>query len=793
MARHHIGDARVQAAIAEVVHLFLRVGTVRGVAAALQEALEHAGDDRKVYPNRIHTLLGGDPTRTVNSGTLEAIEAALSLIGPANPTAAADRRAAEVRGLLATTAAAPDRIDIVAVRLGFPVTVVAFMAGDGPAQLPAARGAASSKAAVDPDWSWQGDAVSACVRSLESAPGRKAGLVVPTGGGKTRIALSVGLHLLAAAEDDDGEILWITHRRHLDRQARRALQQLLHEGHGLPSGAAALFAHRFRFAMLRDLDEHLSANREALRLVIVDEGHHAAAPSYQPLFEAVPSPRTLFLTATPNRADGLPIGIDEVAYTITYRELFDRGCVVEPIFDPPLTMDSLDWSTPDGLHDLADFLLDRTEDDLSKVLVVVSRIDGVEMLYNAIADLHDGRRDHPLSADDIGFCHGSRSSAGSDPDAFLDAFAAKPSGILVATSQLVGEGFDDPAIDGVVVTYPSSSISHLMQVAGRALRYSPGKNSAHITQVRQSALEYHFEQRWLYQDISDRLRPELVDLGYESAEALRGLVTELLRDHRVPEKVQARVLGELSLVRSGEPVRLMFAGLPYYGEPTRFADQGEWQVLLVPNEDHGRFRRIFNLVSDRGVGTHDPVTFLSRYLDIERRAGSEWKSYVDLVEAMDHARKELDGTPFPGSHARRHEPGQATTWLRYVTLTYSPALPSELEEFLADAVNRTEVATEYLGSPKAWSLAARVPQPLGGSEAFLLRHDEASWFNERREDLIRKLTEAAPLDAYSTLAAWRSSLAMVKAPIRLLDRMEYFLREDLLAVHTLDLSKAANE
>ena len=788
MARHHLGDPRLKAVVADLADLFLRQGTVRGVAATLQEALERAGDDRKVYPNRIHTLLDGEPTRTVNTGTLETVETALTLVTPVSGSVAADRRAAEVRNLLAVTADTPDRIDMVATRLGFPTGVVAAVAGDRRTEQALARSAPSRKAAAAPDWSWQRDAVAACVRLLGASSSRKAGLVVPTGGGKTRIALSVGLQLLAAAQNDDGEILWITHRRHLQRQARRTLQQLLHDRNRLPRDAAMLFSQRFRFAMLRDLPDQLAARRETLRLVIVDEGHHAAAPSYQSLFDALPPLPVLFLTATPNRADGLPIGMEEVAYTITYRELFERGCVVEPIFDPPLTMDSLDWSTSEGLHDLADYVLNRTEDDLAKVLVVVSRVDRAEKLYEAIADLRDGRPDHPLSAEDIGFCHGSRSSAGSDPDAFLDAFAARPSGLLVATSQLVAEGFDDPAVDGVVVTYQSNSVSHLMQVAGRALRCSPEKKTAHITQVRESTLQYHFERRWLYQDISDRLRPELVDLGYDSSASLRELVFGLLLHYRVPEKVRIRVLGELDRVRGAEPVRLMLAGLPYYGAEADFADRAEWQALLIPAEEHERFRRIFNLVSDRGVGTHDPVTFLRQFIDVDRRSGSQWKCYVDLVEAMDHARKEIEGKPFPGSQSRSYEPGQATTWLRYVTLVYSPKLPSELEAFLADAVNRTEIVNEYLIAPELWGLAARVPQPIGGFEAFLLRHDEASWFAERRDEVIRKLSGAAALDAHSTLAAWRSSLAKVNASVRLLDRMEYFLREDLFAAHTLDLA-----
>lgn len=39
------------------------------------------------------------------------------------------------------------------------------------------------------------------------------------------------------------------------------------------------------------------------------------------------------------------------------------------------------------------------------------------------------------------------------------------------------------------------------QVVGRALRAAPGKTAARVIQVRESAVEYHFDQRWLRQDI----------------------------------------------------------------------------------------------------------------------------------------------------------------------------------------------------------------------------------------------------------------------------------------------------
>ena len=103
-----------------------------------------------------------------------------------------------------------------------------------------------------------------------------------------------------------------------------------------------MFESRIRFVMIGDLAATLDELEGKVSLIVVDEAHHAAAPSYAPIF-ASHAP-ALFLTATPVRADKLPIGIDRVAYTITYRELFERNCVIEPVFDPPLDMSGLDWS-----------------------------------------------------------------------------------------------------------------------------------------------------------------------------------------------------------------------------------------------------------------------------------------------------------------------------------------------------------------------------------------------------------------------------------------------------------------
>jgi hypothetical protein len=590
-------------------------------------------------------------------------------------------------------------------------------------------------------------------------------------------------------EHKDTVALWVTHRKTLKRQARRELQQVLKE-HGDESETAAALFNRVQFVMIHELPSALDKHAGKISLVVVDEAHHAAAKSYQLLFTDVVVPG-LFLTATPNRADSLPIGIDEIAYTITYRELFERGCLIEPIFDPPLDLYGLDWTTAPGLRDLADYLLERMEDDFTKVLVAVSRQEGASMLYQTLVDLLDERSAHPLTADDIGFVHGSLSSNGIDPSDFLDEFASRPTGILIATSQLIGEGFDDPAIDAVVTTYPSTSISHLMQVAGRALRFAPGKQRAHIVQVRESEMQYHFHQRWLYQDISDQLRPELLDLTYGSATDLAETLGALLARHRVSHATKTRILSELNGIEPGDDVRLMLTGVPFYSPAERFETDAEWGAILVTPAERGRFREIFNDVSVRSQDIKEHAMYLQRHLTPSPQKGSLWKSYVDLISAMEFARREINGVPYADEASRGYRRGLHTTWLRYITLTFVPAVPPVLDDFVKDAINREAVLHQYLERGVDWAAAIRLELPLTGSVAFLLDQAQSMWLEEQRQTVMEQLAQARPGDGFDMVAAWAASLLALPLPVRVVSEFRQLLRPERLDQHYLALGSLA--
>jgi superfamily II DNA or RNA helicase len=250
----------------------------------------------------------------------------------------------------------------------------------------------------------------------------------------------------------------VTHRKRLAIQARRELQKMVTNGTPeLPEDAVALLANRVRFTLTTSLADELAAGR-TLHMIVVDEAHHAAAPSYKPIFDTQPSLPGLFLTATPRRRDERLIGIDEVAYpAITYRGLFERGVLVEPTFDTYLLSPDAWDSEPSLLDDFADYLLDRSQRDFVKTLVVASTVERLLALHTALDRALAARGDHILTADDIAWVHGNGSSMGATPDDFLDEFAGRTRGILVATASLLGEGFDDPSINAVVVTFPSTS------------------------------------------------------------------------------------------------------------------------------------------------------------------------------------------------------------------------------------------------------------------------------------------------------------------------------------------------
>jgi hypothetical protein len=114
-----------------------------------------------------------------------------------------------------------------------------------------------------------------------------------------------------------------------------------------------------------------------------------------------------------------------------------------------------------------------------------------------------------------------------------------------------------------------------------------------------------------------------------------------------------------------------------------------------------------------------------------------------------------------------------------MTFSYEPTLPVALEEFLADAANRQEIANAFLASPGTWGLVLKAPLPLDGTVAVLVADDAVGWVEGEREALRTKLAATVQVESFGTVAAWRAELnGTTPLPQFFLDRFERLLSEE---------------
>lgn len=223
-------------------------------------------------------------------------------------------------------------------------------------------------------------------------------------------------------------------------------------------------------------------------LVIVDEVHHAGAPTLERAVRRLPARRWLGLTATAYRRDGLgPIIFMHCGpkrHVIPMVRWSDPDQLTRTVhvhttgFKLP---DGVDTSRPGAITSVVfnGLMQDQTRnkqlrDDVHEALargrnclVLARQTAHVEMIANLLYDL--GHRPYVL--------HGSRKRK--DLHELLTVLADPPLGgpplLVVATDRYVGEGYDCPRLDALFLASPVSFKGSLVQYVGRALRTHPGK------------------------------------------------------------------------------------------------------------------------------------------------------------------------------------------------------------------------------------------------------------------------------------------------------------------------------
>lgn len=283
--------------------------------------------------------------------------------------------------------------------------------------------------------------------------------------------------------------LVLVHRTELLKQWQERLQAFLGVGKGVVGtigGGKAKPTGQIDIAVMQSLSRQGEVNPlvENYGQVIVDECHHVGAVSFDAILKRTKAKYVLGLTATPFRRDGLQPIIFMQCGPIRYTAATPAGAPHDLEVVPRSRFSPIDLPAEAGIQEVFRHLAHdevRTEaiaedvmrayDQGRKVLVLTERTDHLEAIKGALGDLTPA----PF------VLHG-RLSKKQRVRLLADLEALSPDAprILLATGKLVGEGFDHPPLDTLVLALPVSWKGTLQQYAGRLHREHASKTNVRI-------------------------------------------------------------------------------------------------------------------------------------------------------------------------------------------------------------------------------------------------------------------------------------------------------------------------
>ena len=283
--------------------------------------------------------------------------------------------------------------------------------------------------------------------------------------------------------------LVLVHRTELLKQWQERLQAFLGLSKGVVGtigGGKAKLTGKIDIAVMQSVSRQGEVNPlvENYGQVIVDECHHVGAVSFDAILKRTKAKYVLGLTATPIRRDGQQPIIFMQCGPIRYTAARPANAPHDLEVLPRSCCNRIDLPTDARIQDVFRHLANdqtRTEaiavevrnafDRGRKVLVLTERTEHLDAIMAAL----EGLEPAPF------VLHGrmpkkQRALLVAD----LDALPPDEPRILLATGKLVGEGFDHPPLDTLILAMPVSWKGTLQQYAGRLHREHASKTDVRI-------------------------------------------------------------------------------------------------------------------------------------------------------------------------------------------------------------------------------------------------------------------------------------------------------------------------
>ncbi len=332
---------------------------------------------------------------------------------------------------------------------------------------------------------WQSRALVALQAMREAGYGR-ALVAVATGMGKTWLAAfdlrQVGNKLLRRPR-----VIVIAHRSHILVQAESAISCVIDDAFGIGTsswyiGSMGDLSGDLVIASIQKLSRPeglLQLAKEAFDYAIIDEVHHAHAPTYRRVLARLNASFVLGLTATPERGDGVDVAT-----------IFDDNLAYHATIGDGIAEEALVPFHYVGIRDTVNFEQIPWRNgrfDVEELEMRVERSERMERLWRTMEGEPALRtivfccsRRHALFTRDWMRGKGITSAAvfsGEGGDGAIESLEALRCGKLktLCVVDMFNEGLDIPTVDRVIMLRPTESKVIFLQQLGRGLRAAPGK------------------------------------------------------------------------------------------------------------------------------------------------------------------------------------------------------------------------------------------------------------------------------------------------------------------------------
>jgi superfamily II DNA or RNA helicase/HKD family nuclease len=335
-------------------------------------------------------------------------------------------------------------------------------------------------------------------------------LVAATGTGKTVIA-ALDYKRLCEAAGKDLKLLFVAHRQEILKQAMRTYRDVMQDG---AFGELYVGEHKPRqwkhiFASVQSLSS-LGIDKlepDFFDVVVIDEFHHAMAPTYRRLLDHLKPQQLLGLTATPERGDGVDVAQQffggRTASELRLWDALDADLLVPFHYfgvSDDVDLSQLEWKR--GNYDTAQLNNLYTGNDARAAKVIrelrdkVTSTEQMRAIGFCVSVQHAHYMAEVFNRAGIPSVAVDGSTDDADRAAALNRLAAREINCIFAVD-LFNEGLDLPQVDTILMLRPTQSATIFLQQLGRGLRRAEGKAVLTVMDfIGQQRREFRFDLRY---------------------------------------------------------------------------------------------------------------------------------------------------------------------------------------------------------------------------------------------------------------------------------------------------------